>query len=331
MLVGWLVAAAGCGSKVVSLGQPEPKDAGGVVDAPSFTAEASLPEATIDAPAVDAPPADATADGWTPPEASSPVLVTKLESSAQTDNPTLTDDLLLIFFSSLRDGDAGTNSDVWFASRSSADAAFGAPQRIPALSTELIEGSPAISGDGLTLWLSIKTIDDGATSDIWRSTRPSLTADWPPPTRVTDLNSSEDDIPRPLGNGNLTMPLGSRRDGSHFLTYFASRASIGAPFGAFREASELDIDPADINTADAFLTQDGLTIYFAHSRSSLGDIYVAHRATTGAPFDPPQPLPGINTAADERDPWVNPEGNVLYFTSNRDGPVNIYRANLAQH
>ena len=127
------------------------------------------------------------------------------------------------------------------------------------------------------------------------------------------------------------MPLGSRRDGNHFLTYLATRPSVGAPFSDIREASELDIDPANINTADAFLTRDGLTIYFAHSQNSLGDIYVAHRATKEAPFGTPQLLPGINTTADERDPWVSPPPEtVLFFTSNRDGVLNIYQATLVQ-
>jgi hypothetical protein len=84
-----------------------------------------------------------------------------------------------------------------------------------------------------------------------------------------------------------------------------------------------------MNTADAFLTQDALTIYFAHSQDERGNIYVAHRATKDVPFGTPQLLPGINTTADERDPWVSPPPeNVLFFTSNRGGPLNIYQATL---
>ncbi len=247
-------------------------------------------------------------------------------SPAQTDNPTLTDNGLLIVFSTLR-GDAGSNSDIYCASRSSVTQPFGGPQPIGVLSTDLIEGSPAVSWDGLTIWLSIK--EDGGTSDIWQSSRQNWDADcaagWLAPVRVAELNSpTADDIPRPLGNNNLTMPLGSRRDGDHFLTYLATRPSAGAAFSDIREANELDA--TGFNTADAFLTRDGLTIYFTRAMDPVSDIYVAHRATTNATFDPPVPLGSVNTANyKEQDPFIAKDGT-LYFTANYDGPMNIYQA-----
>ena len=39
-----------------------------------------------------------------------------------------------------------------------------------------------------------------------------------------------------------------------------------------------------------------------------------------------QPLDDLNTAGDERDPWLTPDGKTLYFTSDRDGALNIYTA-----
>ena len=120
------------------------------------------------------------------------------------------------------------------------------------------------------------------------------------------------------------MPLGSRRDGDHFLTYLATRPSVGAPFSAIREATELDA--TGFNTADAFLTQDGLTIYFTRAADPVSDIWVAHRATKEATFDTPVPVPGASDPTyKEQDPFVAADGT-LYFTSNRDGPLNIYQA-----
>ena len=38
------------------------------------------------------------------------------------------------------------------------------------------------------------------------------------------------------------------------------------------------------------------------------------------------PLDDLNTPGDERDPWLTPDGKTLYFTSDRDGALNIYTA-----
>jgi Tol biopolymer transport system component len=35
----------------------------------------------------------------------------------------------------------------------------------------------------------------------------------------------------------------------------------------------------------------------------------------------PTPLTDLNTAADERDPWLSPDGTMFYFTSDREGDV----------
>jgi hypothetical protein len=40
------------------------------------------------------------------------------------------------------------------------------------------------------------------------------------------------------------------------------------------------------------------------------------------------PLGSLNTDADERDPWLSPDGQRLYFASDRDGVLNIYEARL---
>jgi hypothetical protein len=338
LAVGWLLGVAGCGGQTISLGDRRGLDAGGVGGSPSI--EPTL-DATPDAPLAEASPADAptvdATDGGWPPGFTQPTRIAALLSTAQTDNPTLTEDGRLIVFSSLR-GDGSTNSDIYCASRELVTQDFGPPQRIPTLAPpdagiDAIEGSPAISRDGKRLWLSIKSSETGAFSDIYQSLREvrddaNCSAGWPEATPVAELNSSADDIPRPLGNGHLTMPLGSRRDGTltgnHFVTYLATRTSESTPFSDIRWAKELDA--TGFNTADAFLTQDGLTIYFTRAANPVIDIYVAHRTTTDAPFDPPVPLPGFSDADyKEQDPFVATDGT-LYFTANYDGPLNIYQA-----
>ncbi len=62
---------------------------------------------------------------------------------------------------------------------------------------------------------------------------------------------------------------------------------------------------------------DGLTIYFDTRRDDGpggADLYQATRPTLDAPFGPAEPIPGVNTEADETDPWVSPDGKYIVFT-----------------
>jgi hypothetical protein len=74
-----------------------------------------------------------------------PVLVTELVASDRTDNPTLTGDLLEIYFTSDRAG----GGDLWVARRDDRAAVFRPPVPIAELNTDTFETSAAISTDGL--------------------------------------------------------------------------------------------------------------------------------------------------------------------------------------
>src|SRR6185369_12212771 len=78
-----------------------------------------------------------------------PVLVPELASPSRTDNPTLTGDLLEIYFTTDR---VSGNGDVWFATRATATAPFGTPAPVTVVNGDSFETSSAISTDGLTLW-----------------------------------------------------------------------------------------------------------------------------------------------------------------------------------
>ena len=54
-------------------------------------------------------------------------------------------------------------------------------------------------------------------------------------------------------------------------------------------------------------------------------MFVAWRVSTTDRFSLPTPLTGLNTDADERDPWLSPDGSMFYFTSDRgNGVLQIY-------
>jgi hypothetical protein len=272
-------------------------------------------------------------------------VVAELATTARTDNPTLTGDLLEIFFTSDR---GSGNGDIWTAKRAAADRPFDPPAAVAELNTSGFETSAAISYDGLTLWFGSDRSGGVGATDIWVSTRPSRSSPWSMPVDVVALNTPADDIPRPPGQHQQVMPLASTKAVTGFYqTYFATRASRGGPFGA--PVAVEGIDQPYRTTVDGFLSDDGLTLFFASTPApptdagsggdassaadaSVGDksdLFVAFRRSTGEKFEVTQYLTDLNTPADERDPWLTPDGKTLYFTSDRDGVLNIYTAQVA--
>jgi hypothetical protein len=278
-----------------------------------------------------------------------PQIVAELAAPpARTDNPTLTGDLLEIYFTTDR---VSGNGDVWFAQRASPTAPFGAPAPVTVVNTSGFETSSAISTDGLTLWFGSDRPGGAGANDVWVTSRATRSAPWSTPVNVVALNSAVDDIPRPPGQHGLVMPLASqRKDPSIYETYFAARASAGAPFGTPQLVP--DLVRLDRTTVDAFLTDDGLTVFYSSGPRlppadagapdgstagadgggpdgavlTAGDLYVAWRRSFDDLFAYEQPLSDLNTPGDERDPWLTPDGRTLYFTSDRDGTLNIYTA-----
>jgi len=91
---------------------------------------------------------------------------------------------------------------------------------------------------------------------------------------------------------------------------------------------------ADINTAgmdmSPYLATDLRTLYFTSERNGQADMYVSHRIGDGwTKWTAPQRLPDpINSPGVDRDPCIDPSGQYLYFSSNRNGNFDIYRTKL---
>jgi len=240
------------------------------------------------------------------------------------DNPTLTADLLEIFFTSNRDN---VSTDVWTARRASATALFGAPALVSDASSPTFETSSAISSDGLTLWFGSDRAGGLGGLDIWAIERPARDAAWSAPLNLAALNSPTLDLPRPLGLHDRVMPLASERDNATvYWTYFSARATGTDAFGTPTPIPELSFKKQ--STVDAFLTDDGLTLFFSSSPpEGVGDLFVASRRTTSNPFTVYVPLDDLNTRAyAERDPWLSPDGQTFFFTSDRNGLLQIFEA-----
>lgn len=261
---------------------------------------------------------------------SAPKLVMEIYDVESTDNPTLTDDRLEIYFTSSRVGSLG--GDLWRAKRASVALPFDAPEPLTRLNSDGFESSSAISGDGLTLWFGSDRVLENQMS-IWVARRPSRSAEFGLPELVAELDSEFNDVPRPLGQRASVMPVSSNRDGTTgYRTYLARRSEAGV-FGPPKPIPELAF--VDKSTTDAWLSPDGLMLLFSsgpfgppEETQPTADLYVAFRKSLSQPFSVVNALSDLNTASDERDPFLCADGSHFYFTSSRDGDLAVYESEL---
>lgn len=255
--------------------------------------------------------------------ASSVRPITELNTEEKDDNPTLTADERMICFTSKRPTSSG-GTDIWCSERASPDDPFGEPIEQSSLNTDGFESSPSLGQDGLSIWFGA---DEEGNMDILVAFRPDRGSSWDAPLRVSELNSGEDDLPRPLALGGRLMPLSSRRDSPDYWTYLAERPTPDAPFGEPRLIEELAAPGRSF--VDAFLFEDGLTILLnVVEEGRKGDLHVATRATLDSPFSDSSPILGVNTEDEERDPFLSSDGKRLYFSSDREGELDLFVADV---
>ena len=257
-----------------------------------------------------------------------PTLVSELAAANSNDfKETLTDDLLEVYFCSDRPGGPG-EQDIWFSTRTTASDPWSTPACAVDLSGPTQETGTALAGDGLTIWFSSDRPGGKGGYDIWVSTRVSRTTAWSTPKPVMELNTPSDEFPRPPIASGLLMPPSYRSAPiNQFQTFTTTRPSPDSPWTAPVRLTE--VDTADVDT-DGFETSDGLAFYFSSDRIVDGgqNLFVATRADAAAPFGSFAPLAELNVlGAQDRDPWLSPDGHEIYFSSNRSGTLKIYEAN----
>lgn len=199
-----------------------------------------------------------------------------------------------------------------------AGGAWTRPRTVP-FSGQYPDGDLAFTRDGRRAYfVSSRPVGGVARRDteIWTVER-DATGRWGEPRHVDELSSPTDEwFPTVTADG--TIYFGSGRPGglggsdiwrARWLgDHFAPPENLGAPVNS----------PGD--EIEAFVTPDETALVFAAKGrpDSLGsyDLYVSHRAggTWQAPVHPGAP---VNSPAWEFGPRLTPDGQVLFFSSNR--------------
>ena len=227
-----------------------------------------------------------TIDGWTKPEP-----VAALSTPADEIGPALAPDGAALYFASNRPGGCG-GFDL-YVTRRGESGAWSAPANLgPAVNSPDDECDPALAPDGRRL--------------LFASNRRAPDRRGPEPLAVQ--------APDP-GAAN---PRGAKTYGLYALDL--GRPGAADEFsGVVRRLATVSSEADDLRPA---ISPDGRWLYLASNRpGGLGGYDIWRARIAGAGLDaclPPENLgPPVNTAADERDPALTPEGFGLYFAGNR--------------
>ncbi len=193
----------------------------------------------------------------------------------------------------------------------------------------------AVRADELTLYFTGRQIGaDGKKEgdDFYYSVRSADTLPWPGSVKLgAPINTPGDEGALTISwdGGNLLFAGCHWDDGYGSCDIYASRLS------ANRATPPVNLGPV-INTAkwesQPSLAADGRTLYFASTRSGgfgNSDIWCSHLLDDGSWSAPENLGAAINTSGSEMAPFIHPDGETLYFSSDRHigmGGIDLYVA-----
>ena len=279
------------------------------------------PPGDPDAAPVDAPAGGADLGPFGPAE-----LVAELNSPQSDDDPTLTGDLLEVYFESNRPDQP--SGDLWRAVRASADLPFEAPTHVDELSSLEQDGTPEVSLDGLTIYFHSRRAGGAGGVDVYRSSRPSRDDPWDPPMQVAELCTADDESAPWTTADDVTLVFGTGRPGGlgAYDLWTARRPAPGEPFG---EIAPWPVLNSTLIENEPWLDPAMTLIYFTSDRAGGAggyDLWIATRSPGASDFGEPVPAAELNGPGADGDAWLSPDLHTIYFSRNPGSGADIYRA-----
>jgi hypothetical protein len=219
---------------------------------------------------------------------------------------------------------------LFFATRADASSAqFSEASPVVELASNAFDGTPFVSASGLRIYFySTRAGSNAGSRDLWFAERPAIAAPFGPATPLTELNSSSFDLhPRTSADELSILFTSLRPEGRGRADIWrARRSAVGAAFGAPENVAELN---TDADEAGAWLSSDGLQVFFASNRAGGQgglDVWRAARASADVPFGPAEVMAELNSPGDELDIAFSSTEREIVFSSNRDGTNELWRA-----
>jgi Tol biopolymer transport system component len=205
---------------------------------------------------------------------------------------------------------------------SKADFMFGEPINLgPSINSSVLEYSPCISNDGLSLYFASYQGGYGL-ADIYLSTRETTEDDWDLPVNLgPTINSSAGEYHPAISTDGLELYFERYYPGSAwgqgtisgFEIWVTKRATKNDPW-AQPVKLDLTVSYAEFFGAPS-LTADGLELYFTASPlEPETSLYVTKRETKDAPWGDPVSLgPTVNNWSSQTMSRISSDGLLLVF------------------
>jgi Tol biopolymer transport system component len=207
-------------------------------------------------------------DPWGPS-----TLVTELSGPQNDEDPEVSVDGLIMYFTSDRGGDGRR---LYVSRRRTRDTPWEMPARVDTLGPSTLDEAPTLDRGQLYLVFASQR---GAASvtHLFGATRPDASAAWQAAAEITALSSSWQDTDPALYSDGRALLFASRRltQGGTTDLFQATRSDVSAPFASsLAPLGELNTSAAE---EDPWVSQNGKHIVFVSDRSGRRRIYEAWR------------------------------------------------------
>jgi hypothetical protein len=194
------------------------------------------------------------------------------------------------------------------------------------LNTAFLEGCPTLSRDGLQLYIASNRPGGVNSLDIWVAERTSPDGAFGKPVNMGGpINSpSRDFCPSLLRDGHGFLFVSDRPDGCGgadiYLTRYDPEGGWQAPVNL---GCEVNSSADETGPVLVFAESGPPTLYFSSARVEAGGpggINLYHSPMVGAwSFGPAVLVPGVNSDANDMQPYFSRNGREMVFASNRPG------------
>jgi outer membrane protein OmpA-like peptidoglycan-associated protein len=244
-----------------------------------------------------------------------------LNSSAEDFGPTITADGRTMYFVSRRSGGKGAD-DFWVThSPENDDTTWFAPVNLEQINTIVGDGAASIAADGQTIYFATnRNTTESNDMNIWVATLEGK--DWKNIREVgSPVNTTKWESQPSISPDGKKLFFASNRGSKDVNIYVSHQLADGR----WTEPRDLG---SKVNTkgydGSPFMAADGTTLYFSSDgRGGQGkrDIFFTEfKGPSDTDWTDPIALPPpINSSADDMFLTVPASGNVLFFSSNRDG------------
>jgi hypothetical protein len=175
--------------------------------------------------------------------------------------------------------------------------------------------------------LYFMTTRANASKNIWKSVRADGAAEWGTPTAVAELSSGyQEENPRVSADG-LRLWFFTDRDRALGTIWEVTRATTTDPWGPLAPVPGLSVGSGSSNVSAGMNADATLAVLSAAAPGAGGyDLFRFERTSADEPFGAPTLITEVNSASDDFDPYLSPNGLALAFSSNRRGTFDIFLA-----